>query len=139
MIHYTANRGSFGTNELVVVDTGAESAHYAADVTGPSRRRGNSRHAARGLRGVLSAQLKACAAVKPGTTLLQLERDRQEGARAPGFRGKMPHMTESFHRLAAHDVGDYGRRLEPGMVLTVEPGVVPPGGGDRRPIEDTSL
>jgi len=140
MIHYTANRGSFGTNELVVVDTGAESAHYAADVTRTFPASGRFTARQREVyEAVLSAQLKACAAVKPGTTLLELDAIAKKELARRGFRGKMPHMTSHFIGLAAHDVGDYGRRLEPGMVLTVEPGVYLPEEAIGVRIEDTVL
>jgi Xaa-Pro aminopeptidase len=38
-------------------------------------------------------------------------------------RAFYPHATSHFLGLNVHDVGDYTRPLEPGMVLTVEPGI----------------
>lgn len=39
------------------------------------------------------------------------------------YRQYFPHATSHFLGLDVHDVGDYSRPLEPGMVLTVEPGI----------------
>ena len=39
------------------------------------------------------------------------------------IRKYYPHATSHFLGLNVHDVGDYDRPLEPGVVLTVEPGI----------------
>jgi Xaa-Pro aminopeptidase len=48
------------------------------------------------------------------------------------------HGTGHWLGMDVHDVGDYriqgqSRRLEPGMVLTVEPGLYIPADGDKAP------
>ena len=40
-----------------------------------------------------------------------------------GYAREFPHGTSHYLGLYVHDVGDLGRPLEPGMVITVEPGI----------------
>lgn len=135
-LHYVTNNGAFAKGELVVVDVGAEVEHYAADITrtrsiGPPSRRQQAVHAA-----VLAAQQFAFDQLKPGTILRNYEHEVAlflgEKLRELGLiktisddsiREFCPHATSHFLGLVVHDVGDYNRPLEPGMVLTVEPGI----------------
>ncbi|MGH7240768.1 MAG: M24 family metallopeptidase, partial [Candidatus Saccharimonadales bacterium] len=50
-----------------------------------------------------------------------------------------PHATSHFMGLNVHDIGDYSRPLEPGMILTVEPGIYIPEEGIGIRIEDDVL
>ena len=47
-----------------------------------------------------------------------------------------PHATSHFLGLDVHDIADYERPLEPGVVLTVEPGIYIPEEGIGIRIED---
>jgi Xaa-Pro aminopeptidase len=47
-----------------------------------------------------------------------------------------PHATSHFLGLDVHDIGDYERPLEPGVVMTVEPGIYIPEEGIGIRIED---
>jgi Xaa-Pro aminopeptidase len=135
-LHNTSNNGQLSADELVVVDVGAAVQHYAADITrtrslrAPSRRQ-QAVHAA-----VLEVQAHAFSLLKPGTLLKEYEADvahfMGEKLRELGLiksiseetvRQYFPHATSHFLGLNVHDVGDYNRPLEPGMVLTVEPGI----------------
>ncbi|MGH7238075.1 MAG: M24 family metallopeptidase, partial [Candidatus Saccharimonadales bacterium] len=42
------------------------------------------------------------------------------------IRKYFPHATSHFLGLDPHDAGDYDHPLEPGVVLTVEPGIYIP-------------
>jgi Xaa-Pro aminopeptidase len=46
--------------------------------------------------------------------------------RAKGYGQYFIHGTSHHLGLEVHDVGDTGRALEPGMVITVEPGIYIP-------------
>jgi Xaa-Pro aminopeptidase len=50
-----------------------------------------------------------------------------------------PHATSHFLGLDAHDAGDYDHPLEPGVVLTVEPGIYVAAEGIGVRIEDDVL
>jgi Xaa-Pro aminopeptidase len=50
-----------------------------------------------------------------------------------------PHATSHFLGLNVHDVGDYDRPMEPGVVLTIEPGIYIPEEGIGVRIEDDAL
>ncbi|KAF0242785.1 MAG: Xaa-Pro [Planctomycetota bacterium] len=124
MVHYTENGEQLDRNELVVVDTGAEFGGYAADITRTFPADGKFSKRQRVVyEAVLAAQKAGIAAIKPGTTLLQIDAVARRTLDDLGFEGKMPHLTGHWVGLQVHDVGSYATRLEPGMVVTVEPGV----------------
>ncbi|HVV67064.1 MAG TPA: Xaa-Pro aminopeptidase [Candidatus Saccharimonadales bacterium] len=135
-LHNVANNGRLSADELVVVDVGAEVEHYAADITrtislaDPSRRQ-RAVYAA-----VLDTQQYALELLKPGVLLKEYQQQTEhflgEKLRELGLiktvdydniRQYCPHAISHFLGLNVHDVGDYERPLEPGMVLTVEPGI----------------
>lgn len=152
-LHNVANNGQLSADELLVLDIGAEVEHYSADITrtvalgNPSRRQ-RAVHEA-----VLETQDYARSLLKPGVIIKEYEADIEhfigEKLRALGLirsaidheevRHWYPHATSHFLGLNVHDVGDYGQPLEPGMVLTVEPGIYIPEEGIGVRIEDDVL
>ena len=56
--------------------------------------------------------------VKEGLLELGLITDKEDQ-----YRTWLPHGTSHWLGMNAHDVGDRNARLEPGMVMTVEPGL----------------
>jgi Xaa-Pro aminopeptidase len=151
-LHNVANNGGLSADELLIVDVGAEVGHYSADITrtfslGSPSRRQQTVHAA-----VAEIQQFAFGLLKPGTTLKgyeqQVEQYMGEKLRELGLvktishnevRKFSPHATSHFLGLNVHDVGDYDRPLEPGVVLTVEPGIYIPREGIGVRIEDDVL
>lgn len=151
-LHNVANNGTLAADETVILDVGAEVEHYAADISrticlGTPSRRQQAIHAA-----VLEVQGFALNLLKPGVLLKdyeqQIEHFMGEKLRELGLvktisheevRKFYPHATSHFLGLNVHDVGDYERPLEPGMVLTVEPGIYIPGEGIGVRIEDDVL
>ncbi|HWB39344.1 MAG TPA: Xaa-Pro aminopeptidase [Candidatus Saccharimonadales bacterium] len=151
-LHNVANNGKLGSGELMVVDTGAEVSHYAADISrtlvlGKASRRQQAVYSA-----VLEVQEFAAGLLRPGVLLRdyehQVEHFMGEKLRALGLiktinhdnvRRFYPHATSHFLGLNVHDVGDYDRPLEPGVVLTVEPGIYIPAEGIGVRIEDDIL
>ncbi len=152
-LHNVANNGQFAKSDLVVIDVGAEVEHYAADITrtislstAPSKRQ-QAVYAA-----VLDVQAYAFGLLKPGVLLkeyeLLVEHYMGEKLRELGLikiidhdsvRTYFPHSTSHFLGLNVHDVGDYERPLEPGNVLTVEPGIYIEGESIGVRIEDDVL
>jgi Xaa-Pro aminopeptidase len=152
-LHSHKNNAKLAHNELVVLDIGAEAGHYVADITRtwavggtPTKRQQTVFDA------VLAVQEFAFALQKPGSTIRQneqeVERFMGEKLRELGLikteskediRKYFPHATSHFLGIDPHDAGDYERPLEPGVVLTVEPGIYIPEEGIGVRIEDDIL
>lgn len=147
ILHYTANDRRLGGDELLLVDAGAEYDFYCADITRTfptGRRFGGRQRDVYAL--VLAAQTAAIAAVRPGAPFdephQRAVRVLVEGLLALGilsgaadeliekelYKPLYMHRTSHWLGMDVHDVGlykraDAPRTLEPGMVLTVEPGL----------------
>ena len=154
VLHYVANDQPLKDGELLLIDAGCELDGYASDLTRTFPINGRFSPTQREVYElVLAAQSAAIAEVKVGN---QWERPHEAAVRvlARGFidlglcQGTVDAVIESgdyrrfyMHRtghwlgLDVHDCGDYKRdgvwrALEPGMVLTVEPGCyIRPGDG----------
>lgn len=146
-MHYRANRSVLCTDDLLLIDAGAEWECYASDVCRTFPVSGRFNHAQRAVyEVVLAAQLAAIDEVRPGRAFaaahaaavqvlaagmcaLGLLKGSADAAVAEGsYRRFFPAKTGHWLGLDVHDVGDYrvggeSRVLEPGMVLTVEPGL----------------
>lgn len=135
-LHYVENNGELSSDELLVADVGAEVEHYAADITrtialGKPSTRQLAVHNA-----VKEVQDYAFGLLKPGVLLRDYEQkiEHYMGEKLrelnliktiehDAIRKYYPHATSHFLGLNVHDVGDYDRPMEPGIVLTVEPGI----------------
>lgn len=136
VLHNQRNDHSLVSGELLLCDVGARYDHYAADITrtialGTPTRRQQAVYEA-----VLEIQTFARTLLVPGTLPKayeqQVEHFAGEKMRELGLlrsiehktvRRFLPHAVSHFLGLNTHDVGPYDRPLEPGMVLTVEPGI----------------
>jgi Xaa-Pro aminopeptidase len=148
ILHYVLNNGRFGDSDLMLIDAGAEVDGYATDVTRTSPVSGQFTGAQRDLyQLILDVQEAAVQATKPGHTLDAMHDDVVRGLTSglidlglltgsvdeaieeKTFRRYYMHRTSHWLGLDVHDVGRYlldsgeGRPLEPGMVLTIEPGL----------------
>ena len=147
VLHYIDNSDSLKDGDLVLIDAGAEYQHYAADITRTFPVNGRFSPEQRALyEVVLKAQLAAIKAVKPGNHWNQpheaaVEQLTKGLVKLGLLQGKVDQLIEDesyrrfyMHRtghwlgMDVHDVGDYKvggawRELEPGMVLTIEPGL----------------
>jgi len=151
-MHYTSNRAALRDGDLLLVDAGAEVDCYASDITRTYPISGKYSREQRALYEVVyAAQLAAIDEVLPGRAFnaaheaavrviaeglcaLGLLNGSADDAIAEGsYKRFFPAKTGHWLGLDVHDVGDYRvdgepRVLEPGMVVTVEPGIyVPPG------------
>jgi Xaa-Pro aminopeptidase len=101
---------------------------------------------------VLDAQAYAFSLIKPGAMPREYEKQMEsyigEKMRELGLiksidkesvRKFFPHATSHFLGLDTHDIGDYERPLEPGVVLAVEPGIYVPEEAIGVRIEDNVL
>jgi Xaa-Pro aminopeptidase len=147
ILHYTTNDRQLGADELLLIDAGAEFDCYCADITRtfPIGRRFTDRQ--RDVYAVvLAAQLAAIDAVRPGASFeaphLAAVRGLVEGLASlrllsgsvdeiiekETYKPVYMHRTSHWLGMDVHDVGLYKRAgtpraLEPGMVLTIEPGL----------------
>ncbi len=154
ILHYTENNCALADGELVLIDAGAEHLGYAGDITRTFPVNGRFSAAQRELyECVLESQLAAIDKVRPGNhwndphtaavkvltkgllNLGLLKGSLGECLRDGRYRPFYMHRTGHWLGMDVHDVGDYKlnddwRMLEPGMALTVEPGLyISPGRG----------
>jgi Xaa-Pro aminopeptidase len=151
-LHYSANGRQMQEGELLLVDAGCEHDCYASDVTRTYPVSGRFTPEQRAVyEVVLEAHAAALRATAPGNHWNE-PHDAAVGVVARGlrrlglldgtpaaivksgaYRQFFMHRTGHWLGMDVHDVGDYKvgdqwRVLEPGMALTVEPGIyIPPG------------
>jgi len=154
ILHYTENSDRLRAGDLLLIDAGCEYDGYAADITRTFPVNGRFTAPQRALYElVLEAQHAAIAEVRPGNhwnrpheaavavltaglVRLGLLHGEVETLIAEGAcRRFFMHRTGHWLGMDVHDVGDYKvgdawRVLEPGMVLTVEPGLYIPAGSE---------
>ena len=152
ILHYTENNATLNDKELVLIDAGAEYQGYAADITRTFPVNGKFTVPQKEIyEVVLEAQAAAFAKVKPGNhwndphdaavkalTKGMVEIGLLKGKPAElikdgSYMKYYMHRTGHWLGMDVHDVGDYKvddnwRLFEPGMVLTVEPGLYIPAG-----------
>jgi Xaa-Pro aminopeptidase len=152
ILHYSQNDRPLRKGELLLVDAGCEVECYASDITRTWPVNGRYTPEQRAVyEVVLEANLAAIAKVRPGN---DWNEPHQAAVRAITkglmhlkiLKGRLPqllrkeaykryfmHRTGHWLGMDVHDVGDYKiadawRMLEPGMVMTVEPGLyIAPG------------
>ncbi len=152
ILHYTENEAALCDGDLLLIDAGGEYECYAADITRTFPVNGRFTAPQRTLYElVLAAQYAAIDAVRPGAHWnepheaavkvltqglvdLKILKGEVDGLIESGaYRRFYMHRTGHWLGMDVHDVGDYKvggvwRELEPGMVLTVEPGLYIPLG-----------
>ena len=127
-------------DNLLLVDMGARVAGYCSDMTRTHAVGKLNPKARRMYRAVLESQLAAIDAVKPGASCATVDRAARSVLRGYGMDKLFIHSTGHGLGLEIHEGPRVGRKdrtkLEPGMAITIEPGVYLEGVGGIR-IEDT--
>jgi len=147
ILHYTENASELKDGDVLLIDAGAEYDNYASDISRTFPVNGKfSKEQRQIYELVLAANLAAIAEVKPGNHWNdphdKAVRILTEGLLSLGIlKGKLNallkekaytkyymHRTGHWLGMDVHDVGDYKldgewRKLEPGMVTTIEPGL----------------
>jgi Xaa-Pro aminopeptidase len=147
VLHYVKNDRKMADGDLLLIDAGSEYGYYAADVTRTFPVSGRFTPPQRAIYEiVLRAQEASIAESKPEKTLDDVHqasvRVIAEGLVALGivkgpvdaaiseerYKRYFMHKTSHYLGMDVHDVGRYfvagkHRPLEPGVVLTVEPGI----------------
>ncbi|MDQ7075107.1 MAG: Xaa-Pro aminopeptidase [Gammaproteobacteria bacterium] len=147
ILHYTENNQKLNDGELVLIDAGAEHEGYASDVTRTFPVNGRFSPAQKEIYElVLASQEAAFLKCKPGNHwndpheaavkvltkgLVELGLLKGKPAaliKEAAYRQFYMHRTGHWLGMDVHDVGEYKvgdgwRLLEPGMAMTVEPGL----------------
>ncbi len=150
VLHYVDNARTIAEGDLVLIDAGAEMGHYNGDVTRTVPAGGRFTEAQREIYDLVeSARAAAVEAAGPGVPVASvheaavrvlsegmvrlglLEGTGGRSAADGAYQRYFPHRTSHWLGLDVHEPGDYARdgesrRLEPGMILTVEPGLYIP-------------
>jgi len=147
VLHYRKNDRSIQSGDLLLIDAGCEYGYYASDVTRTfpvGRDFSAEQQAVYEL--VLEAQCEGIAATRPGTTLDAIHKrcvevvsrglarlgllagDVSQIIEQQQYKRFFMHRTSHWLGMDVHDVGAYfengsARKLQQGMVLTVEPGI----------------
>jgi Xaa-Pro aminopeptidase len=146
-LHYNQNDQVLRDGDLVLVDAGGEYQYYASDITRTFPVNGRFSEDQKAIYNiVLESQLAGIECVRPGIpwdtmqkkvveTLVPglvalgiLEGDPTTLIEQKAYRSVYMHSSGHWLGLDVHDVGEYlvnnaSRLLEPGMVLTIEPGI----------------
>lgn len=126
VLHYRANDRTLREGEVVCIDSGASFAGYAADITRTYPVSGAFTKRQREIYDlVLESEVATIEAVKPGVTLHELDRVSRAIIERAGFGDFYTHSIGHHLGLETHDINP-DTPLEPGMVLTIEPGVYLP-------------
>ncbi len=148
VLHYIANDAQLRDGDLLLIDAGAEYKGYASDITRTIPVNGRFTPAQREVYEAVLEVQKACVEmVKPGVTMDNLNKRAthmltERMVRLSLLTGDVDKLIEEkaqlrfyMHRIGhflgmdVHDVGRYqtptgdSRPLEPGIILTIEPGL----------------
>jgi Xaa-Pro aminopeptidase len=147
VLHYISNRDELRDGDLLLIDAGAEYDGYASDITRTFPVNGKFSPEQKELYDiVLSAQAAGIAKARAGNQwqdvhdaairvategmveLGILQNSVEEEIESGGYKHFYVHNTGHWLGLDVHDVGEYtidghSRELEPGMVMTIEPGI----------------
>ena len=160
-LHYVFNDQICKSGQMILIDAAAEFNYFSSDITRTFPVTGKFTQAQRDLYGrILEVQKDLIAAVKPGVPhkdlqemtvkklvdvmldfkLLTAERDgsREQIIEKLTYKKYYPHGVSHFLGLDTHDAGLYlvnkeSRKLESGMVMTIEPGVYIPATDESAP------
>jgi len=138
-LHYIQNSDAIMQDQMILIDAGAEIEGYSADITRTYNILPPTKRQQKVFDAVIDVQQHALSILKPGVIVKDyeslIEQYMGEKLRELGLiksietgevRRYYPHAISHFLGLDVHDVADYSQPLEPGMVLTVEPGIYIP-------------
>jgi len=137
-----SSRKPLQAGELALLDMGAVYDGYCSDLTRTFAVGEVDAEKRRIFRIAYTAQQAAIAAIKPGMRACDVDAVAREIIAAEGLGEYFPHLTGHGVGLSTHEPPildrDVEMVLEPGMVVTVEPGIYLPGVGAAR-VEDMVL
>lgn len=144
VLHYIENKDECRDGDVILMDVGAEYGNYNADMTRciPVNGRFTSRQKDV-YNAVLRVKNEAQKMLVPGNTIPEYHAEvgkvmesellglglldksdiKNQDPKAPAYKMYFMHGTSHHLGLDVHDVGNIHRKMEPGMVFTVEPGI----------------
>jgi Xaa-Pro aminopeptidase len=152
ILHYNTNNHQIKDGDLVLIDAGAEYHLFSGDITRTFPANGRFTQAQQSIyEAVLAANKEVIKMVKPGESFMKLHEkavevvsdqllelglvsgSREEVIEKEAYKKFFMHRTGHWLGMDVHDVGRYKvqdewRKLEPGMIFTVEPGIYIPAG-----------
>jgi len=135
ILHYSSNNSQTQEGDLVLLDLGAQYNYYSGDISRTFPINGKFTERQKEIYSiVLSTMKKVESFAKPGTTLFELneiaKKSLSERCKKIGLITSEEelqkyyfHSVSHFLGLDTHDVGNKHIHLEPGMVITNEPGL----------------
>lgn len=144
VLHYVANDAECKAGDMLLMDVGAEYANYNGDMTRTVPVNGRFTNRQRDVyNAVLRIKQEACQMLRPGVVISEYQNEiskvveseliglglfnkadiQNQDPEKPLYRRYFMHGASHHLGLDVHDVGDVYRKIEPGMVFTVEPGI----------------
>ena len=135
VLHYVENDSELQDNELILFDLGAQHENYCADISRTFPVNGKFTKRQKEIYNVvLKASVETMKSVKPGMPFRELNEMAKtilaEGCKEIGLIKEDSELSKYYFHgvshylgLDTHDVGNYDRKLEEGMVFTIEPGL----------------
>jgi len=144
VLHYIVNDQACAAGTTLLLDVGAEYANYKSDLTRVLPVSGRFTKRQRAVYdAVLRVMRQAQQRLVPGNDLYTYHREigkimeeelvhlglldrtdiKNQSPAKPAYKKYFMHGTSHHLGLDTHDVGDTHRKFEPGMVLTIEPGI----------------
>ena len=151
VLHYSQNNTKTKDGDLILFDLGAQWNYYNGDISRTFPLNGKFTERQKEIYNiVLKAQLATIEAIKPGvpfTRLNEITREvLAEGLIGLGIIKESSELSKYYYHgvshhlgLDTHDVGSREAELQPGMLLTVEPGLYIPEENIGIRIEDDVL
>jgi Xaa-Pro aminopeptidase len=144
ILHYIENNAVCKDGDILLLDVGAEYANYNADLTRSIPVNGKFTVRQKDVyKAVLKVQKEAFSMLKPGNIIPEYQKEvvkimesvlidlglisREEITKQdpdkPAYKKYFMHGTSHHLGLDVHDVGSAYKKMEPGMVFTIEPGI----------------
>jgi len=138
ILHYEKNVGKVGSKDIILADVGAKWNEYCADISRTFPANGKfTKRQKEVYNAVLEINKTIINKVKPGLTLYKLQEETIKMMKKALKKLNLIKKDEEFKKyymhsvshhlgLHAHDLVDRAKKLEPGNVITVEPGIYIP-------------
>jgi Xaa-Pro aminopeptidase len=144
ILHYIENNAECRDGDVLLLDVGAEYANYNADLTRSVPVNGKfTKRQKEVYNAVLKVQREAFSMLKPGNIIPEYQKEVvkimeseliglkliskndviSQDPDKPAYKKYFMHGTSHHLGLDVHDVGSVFRKIETGMVFTIEPGI----------------